>query len=73
MCRPRSVRPRLAHLSEAIPVVVVCGARQVGKTTLLRHTFPDLDYVVLDPALVCAVDRPRWLAEDTAVIPWNLL
>ncbi|MCU0291051.1 MAG: DUF4143 domain-containing protein [Thermoanaerobaculaceae bacterium] len=51
MYRPRSVTPRLARLFEAFPVVVVCGARQVGKTTLLRHVFPDLDYVVLDPAL----------------------
>jgi predicted AAA+ superfamily ATPase len=32
-------------------VVVVSGARQVGKTTLLRHVFPELDYVVFDPTI----------------------
>ena len=42
---------RLLHLARAFPVVVVSGARQVGKTTLLRHTFPDHDYVVFDASL----------------------
>lgn len=31
-----------------IPVVVVTGARQVGKTTLLQNLFPDYNYVTLD-------------------------
>ena len=33
------------------PVVVVSGARQVGKSTLLQHIFPNWDCVVFDPAL----------------------
>jgi uncharacterized protein len=33
---------------DAFPVVVLTGARQVGKTTLLRHLFPDYNYVSLD-------------------------
>jgi predicted AAA+ superfamily ATPase len=32
-------------------VVVVTGARQVGKTTLRRQVFPTLDYVVFDASL----------------------
>jgi uncharacterized protein len=24
-------------------------------------------------AIVCAVEAPRWLTDDVAVIPWNLL
>ena len=32
-------------------MVVICGARQTGKTTLLRHLFPDADYVVFDPSM----------------------
>ena len=42
---------RLLRLVHTFPVVVVSGARQVGKTTLLRHTFPDHDYVVFDASL----------------------
>jgi len=36
---------------ESFPVVVVSGARQVGKTTLVRHLFPQSDYVVFDPTM----------------------
>ncbi len=32
------------------PVVVVSGARQVGKSTLLKHVLPEWDMVVFDPA-----------------------
>jgi len=35
----------------AFPVVVVSGARQVGKTTLVRHLFPEFDYVQFDPTI----------------------
>ncbi len=47
----RSVTERLRRLTAAFPVVVLSGARQVGKTTLLRHAFPNHDYVVFDPAI----------------------
>lgn len=51
MFHPRLLAPRLRQLAAAFPVVVVCGARQVGKTTLLRHAYPDHDYVVFDASL----------------------
>lgn len=38
----------LIQASGAFPVVVVTGARQVGKTTLLRHIFPTYRFVSLD-------------------------
>jgi predicted AAA+ superfamily ATPase len=47
----RSLTARLRRLTESFPVVVVSGARQVGKTTLLKHAFPEHDYVVFDPGL----------------------
>ena len=47
----RLLAARLARLHAHFPVVVVSGARQVGKTTLLQHQFPDYDYVCFDPAL----------------------
>lgn len=52
MFRDRSLRTRLARLFARFPIVVVTGARQVGKTTLLRHLFGDrAGYVVFDPVL----------------------
>jgi predicted AAA+ superfamily ATPase len=51
MYRYRILTEKLLRLGEAFPVVVVSGARQVGKTTLLRHVFPDHDYTVFDPSI----------------------
>lgn len=51
MYRHRILSDRLHALTAAFPVVVVSGARQVGKTTLLRHIYPDRDYVVFDASL----------------------
>ncbi len=30
------------------PAVIMTGARQTGKTSLLKHIFPDYNYVSLD-------------------------
>lgn len=48
---PRHVAPRLARLVETFPIVVVTGARQVGKTTLLADRLPGWDFVTFDPAV----------------------
>lgn len=42
---------KLADLVGHFSVVVVSGARQVGKSTLLKHQFPDWDNVVFDPVI----------------------
>lgn len=44
----RSVEPRVRHAAQTRPVVVLTGARQTGKTALLRRLFPDHAYVSLD-------------------------
>ena len=44
----RSLETRLHRLAKQFPAVVVSGARQTGKTTLLRHCFPDHNYISLD-------------------------
>ena len=38
----------LNKLTEQFPAVVLTGARQVGKTALVRELFPDYGYVTLD-------------------------
>jgi predicted AAA+ superfamily ATPase len=45
---PRSLAPRLRELARFFPAVVVSGARQSGKTHLVRKTFPRHRYVSLD-------------------------
>ncbi len=50
MYLPRTLTARLERLVATFPVVVVSGARQVGKSTLLRHTLGRrFSMVVFDP------------------------
>lgn len=47
----RSLEIRVKQMAEHFPVVLVCGARQVGKTTLLKKIAEhksDIQYVTLD-------------------------
>lgn len=47
----RALESKIKYLSGHFPVVMVCGARQVGKTTLLKkfaESNPDIKYVTLD-------------------------
>lgn len=44
----RSLSRHLARFGQKFPVVMVTGARQVGKSTLLRRAYPDITYVSLD-------------------------
>jgi uncharacterized protein len=49
---PRAASKRIRALFEAFPVVVVTGARQVGKSTLLQALYdPPLAHVTFDPML----------------------
>jgi hypothetical protein len=62
----RAIMPRLARLAGQFPVLVLSGARQSGKTTVLRRAFPDHRYVSLDlPSAAEKAEREpeRFLAE----------
>ncbi|MBI4196689.1 MAG: ATP-binding protein [Deltaproteobacteria bacterium] len=47
----RGLEERLIELFKVFPVVVVSGARQVGKSTLLEHAYPNISRVVFDPSI----------------------
>jgi len=38
----------VARTLREYPAVIMTGARQTGKTSLLKHIFPDYNYVSLD-------------------------
>ena len=58
MYYPRHCAERLSDLARHFPAVVVTGARQAGKTTLLRAAFPDHHYVSLDlPTIADQAER----------------
>lgn len=45
----RHLEKRLMRYAKVFKVVLVAGARQVGKSTLLQHVFPDIKQIVFDP------------------------
>jgi uncharacterized protein len=44
----RDIAQKIKDLAQRFPVVVLTGARQTGKTTLLQKLFADYTYVSLD-------------------------
>jgi predicted AAA+ superfamily ATPase len=44
----RDITDRLKELASTFNVVIVTGARQTGKTTLLKEVFPNYEYISLD-------------------------
>lgn len=57
----RHIGHKLIYFSKKYPIVTLTGPRQSGKSTLLRHLFPDYEYVSLeDPdRLLLAKEDPR--------------
>jgi len=47
--RPRLLQGPLTHALSVMPVVVVTGSRQAGKTTLVRELARDPVRLYLDP------------------------
>lgn len=44
----REIEPELLELANGYPIVTVIGPRQSGKTTLVRHVFPEKPYANLE-------------------------
>jgi predicted AAA+ superfamily ATPase len=65
---PRTAQERLRHLWKQFPAVLILGARQVGKTTLARETFPQVPYFDLEePSLrLRFADDPTFQIESRA-------
>lgn len=57
----RTLQIKLLELMRKYPIVTLTGPRQSGKSTLLRHAFPEYKYVSLeDPDMrLFAMDDPR--------------
>lgn len=54
----RALKSKILQLSTYFPVVAISGARQAGKTTLLRQTFNNYRYVSLDlPSMAEQAER----------------
>lgn len=62
----RKIQNEVLALAKEYPVVMVLGPRQAGKTTLVRHCFPEKPYVNLEypEARVIAQEDPKYFLEQ---------
>ena len=60
MYYPRHLEAVVSRISKRKPVLVLTGARQVGKSTMLKEMYKDINYVTLNRPLVreSAKDNP---------------
>lgn len=62
----------LRAASEHFKIILLLGARQVGKSTLLKHLFPEMKMIV--PGLIIhAGDETYPITEDTLALSWKAL
>ena len=47
--RPRHLERQILEASKYFKAILLLGARQVGKSTLLSHLFPNVKAIVFDP------------------------
>src|SRR3989338_5640221 len=68
---PRSIESEVKISAKTMPVIVMTGPRQSGKTTLARHLFPDFLYANLeypDVRLFAEKDPRGFLAQSNTMI-----
>ncbi len=58
----RRIAPYIRVIVEKFPVVVITGARQVGKSTLVNNEFQDFTYLTMDDFA---------LREKACLVTWN--
>jgi len=70
--KKRRIAPVIKGIAASLPVVVIAGARQVGKSTMLRNEFADYTYLTLDDYAILEQARldPQslWQAQDKVII-----
>ena len=48
----RNVEKTITDFSKNFPVTILTGARQAGKTSILRRLFKDINYITLDDPII---------------------
>jgi predicted AAA+ superfamily ATPase len=68
----RRIAKKIRDIVNKFPIAVITGARQVGKSTMLRHEFNDFTYITMDDYAVREQARfdPQslWIGKDKVII-----
>lgn len=67
----RTIAPRLTKSLKDYPILTLLGPRQSGKTTLIRHVFPEFEYKSLedpDMRLIAKEDPRSFLNSNNTII-----
>ena len=66
---PRELTSPILRASRGFSALILTGPRRAGKTTLLKHLFPEVSYVLLeDPAIVARIrSDPHGFLDDLAL------
>ena len=68
----RRISNTIKHIADVMPVVIVTGARQVGKSTMLQKEFSSYDYITLDDYALMEQARldPQslWAGKESLII-----
>lgn len=68
----RNLSEWLKHLLAHFPCVIVVGARQVGKSTLLTHLFPEANHILLDNNPIKRIsEKPKGYFADTGQVCYS--
>ena len=64
----RKVEETLLEVAKYFPVIIVTGPRQAGKSTLIKHLFPNFEHCSLEDYDVrsVAIDDPKRFLQPTA-------
>lgn len=62
----RQITDKIRHLAEKFPIITLTGTRQCGKSTLLRHSFPNYQYASLEDLDLrkMAIEDPRGFLQN---------
>jgi predicted AAA+ superfamily ATPase len=70
--KKRWISPQIKSAIKSFPIVIIIGARQVGKSTLLKNEFAEFKYISLDDLTIMAQAKSDptslWMDSDRIII-----
>ena len=56
----RAIEDVVLHSDKTFKSILITGARQTGKTKMIKELFPDKKYVLIDDPFIVSGDKLTW-------------